>query len=181
MLRKVCFETNSAGEAVEGLFRSLAGAAPRMVWRLGGKHLLTDIRSWFGLVEQVSYAFSKSAHMHPFRELLRKGRKFYWDQQLTDLFKKTRVTVTELVKDGVKHFELGRATMLTTDWSKTGIGYVLQQKHCSCTMEKAPHCGPDHWKTILVGSRFLTDAETRYAPVEGEALALVYGLESTSE
>ena len=78
-------------------------------------------------------------------------------------------------------FELDRETMLLTDWSKTGVGYLLQQKHCQCPMDNAPHCGEGHWKTILVGSRFLKDAETRYAPVEGEALRLVYGLESTRD
>ena len=48
-------------------------------------------------------------------------------------------------------------------------------------MDNAPHCGQGHWRTILVGSRFLQDAEMRYAPVEWEVLALVYGLESTRE
>ena len=71
--------------------------------------------------------------------------------------------------------------MLLMDWSKTGIGYLLQQKHCSCNMDNAPHCGAGHWKTNLVGSRFLKDAETRYAPVEGEAMAQVFGLESTRD
>ena len=31
---------------------------------------------------------------------------------------------------------------------------------------------------MFAGSRFTTDAESRYAPIEGEALAVVYGLES---
>ena len=44
-------------------------------------------------------------------------------------------------------------------------------------MDKAPYCGPGHWKLIFAGSRFTKDAESRYAPVEGEALALVYGLQ----
>ena len=33
------------------------------------------------------------------------------------------------------------------------------------------------WKVVLVGSRFTSGAESRYAPIEGEALALVDGLE----
>lgn len=32
---------------------------------------------------------------------------------------------------------------------------------------------------MLAGSRFLSDTETRYAAIEGEALAIVYGLEQT--
>ena len=34
---------------------------------------ITGIRSWYGLVEQVAYAFSKSELMAPFRPLLKKG------------------------------------------------------------------------------------------------------------
>ena len=45
-----------------------------------------------------------------------------------------------------------------------------------CT-EKAPYCGPGHWKLIFAGSRFLKDPETRYSPIEGEALAVVFALE----
>ena len=44
---------------------------------------------------------------------------------------------------------------------------------------EGPHCGADHWKVVFAGSRFTTDAESRYAPIEGEALAVVYGLESS--
>ena len=32
---------------------------------------ITDVRSWFGLVNQASYAFSQAEVMAPFRELLR--------------------------------------------------------------------------------------------------------------
>ena len=35
------------------------------------------------------------------------------------------------------------------------------------------------WKITLAGSRFLSSAEKRYAPVEGEALAVAWGLEQT--
>ena len=32
---------------------------------------LTDVRSWFGLINQVSYTFSMAERMLPFRELLK--------------------------------------------------------------------------------------------------------------
>lgn len=39
---------------------------------------ITDIRSWFGLVNQVAYAFAQADVMQPFRELLaNKKRTFY--------------------------------------------------------------------------------------------------------
>ena len=42
-----------------------------------------------------------------------------------------------------------------------------------------PNCCQDGWKITLAGSRFLQDAEARYAPIEGEALAVAWGLEQT--
>jgi len=42
-----------------------------------------------------------------------------------------------------------------------------------------PGCCSDGWKITLAGSRFLSSAEQRYAPVEGEALAVAWGLEQT--
>ena len=67
--------------------------------------------------------------------------------------------------------------MLSTDWSNEGIGFLLRQKYCSCPT--SPSCCPDGWKLCLVGSRFTTPAESRYAPIEGEALAVAYALHQT--
>ena len=38
---------------------------------------ITDIRSWFGLVNNVAYTFSQSHIIAPFRDLLKKGQKLY--------------------------------------------------------------------------------------------------------
>ena len=141
-----------------------------------------DIRSWFGLVNQVAYAFSQAQMMSPFRDLLsHKNSKFYWDEPLNDLFEKSKEKIVELIKDGVRNFEKDRPTCLSTDWSKSGVGFTLTQKHCECTKQQdtntySPNCGNGHWKLILAGSRFTKPAESRYAPVEGEALAVAYGL-----
>ncbi len=139
---------------------------------------LTQARGWFGLVNQVSYAFAQSEVMAPFRELLKKNTKFYWDAPLDELFAKSKKDIIDRVVNGVKMFDTIRTTCLATDWSKVGVGFVLLQKHCQCVgTEKAPRCGPDHWYLVFAGSRFLKDVETRYAPIEGEALAVVFALE----
>ena len=56
---------------------------------------ITDVRSSFGLIEQMSYAFSKSLVLHPFRELLKKKSDFYWSQELTDLFISARSYIVD--------------------------------------------------------------------------------------
>lgn len=92
--------------------------------------------------------------------------------------KNKKKIIVERIEKGIQTFEMNRATGLATDYSKTGISYFLFQKHCRCEGELNMSCGDGHWKLILAGSRFTNDAEPRYALVEGEALALIYGLES---
>ena len=125
------------------------------------------------------FAFAQAGVMAPFRDLLSTtNHQFYWDQTLDDLFTQSKEIIVNKIIAGVKSFEIDRPTCLATDWSKTGIGYFLLQKHCSCRTEDGPNCGNGHWQIILAGSRFTKEAESRYAPVEGEALALIYDLES---
>ena len=137
---------------------------------------ITDVRSWFGLINQISYTFSMADKMLPFRELLKPGIPFYWDDHLNSLFEQSKIHIISEIEKGVRIFDLQRPTCLATDWSKTGIGFWLLQKHCSCNKTE-PFCCPTGWKVTLVGSRFTHAAESRYAPVEGEALAVADALQ----
>ena len=56
---------------------------------------ITDVRSWFSLVNQVAYTFSQSDLMEPFRCLLQKKQPFYWDKRLQERFE---VSKAEIVK-----------------------------------------------------------------------------------
>ena len=137
---------------------------------------ITDIRSWFGLINQMSYAFAASARMQPFRQALKPGSPFAWNEELKDLFNESEAIIINAIEEGVRIFDKSKPTCLATDWSKSGIGFWLFQKHCQCTSLE-PFCCPTGWKTTLVGSRFTDAAESRYAPVEGEALAVADALE----
>ena len=139
---------------------------------------LTDIRSWFGLLNQVSYSFSMAPIMQPFRDLLKPSVKFEWNEALENTFKESKHKIIEQIKQGVEIFDKNKPTCLSTDWSKDGIGFWLTQKHCKCTNMK-PFCCKTGWKTCLLGSRFTHAAESRYAPIEGEALAVVEALEKS--
>ena len=139
---------------------------------------IRGIRSFFGIVNQVSFAFSMTETMAPFRALLKPSTPFYWDDALQKLFNNAKTEIVEQIQNGVRMFEKSRVTCLATDWSKTGIGYFLSQKHCQCS-DITPTCCPDGWKLILAGSRFTKPAESRYHPVEGEALAVAYALHKT--
>ena len=138
----------------------------------------TDIRSWFGLVNQLSSYAQLRDVMEPFRPFLSSKVKFYWDEKLNQAFETSKDFIVNSIKHGVQIFDMNKPVCLRPDWSKKGIGYVLIQKHCDCDSE-LPDCCDNGWKIVLAGSRFLSSTESRYAAVEGEALAIVYGLEQT--
>ena len=137
---------------------------------------ITDIRSWFGLVNQVSYAFAATERMLPFRELLKPGSTFLWNDELDNLLEESKSVIVSEIEEGVRIFDKQKPTCLATDWSKDGIGFWLFQKHCTCT-STLPFCCPTGWKVTLVGSGFTHPAESRYAPIEGEALAIADSLD----
>ena len=136
---------------------------------------LTGIRSWFGLVEQCSYAFSKTNVMEPFRHLLKSKDKFNWSQELQEAFDKSKVVIIDQIHQGIKTFDPKKVTCLASDFSKTGIGFHLLQKNCECK-DLTPVCCKSGWSTVLTGSRFTNQAESRYAPIEGECLGAAWAM-----
>lgn len=140
---------------------------------------IKDIKSWFGLVTQVSHYAQLRDMMSPFRKFLSPKEQFIWTDELDDIFQQSKMRIVEAIREGVKIFDINRHTCLRTDWSKEGIGYLLAQKHCGCDPNLSFGCCPDGWMITLAGSRFLSSAEKNYAAVEGEALAVAWALEQT--
>lgn len=139
---------------------------------------LTDIRSWHGFVNQLAPFLATAPVMEPFRELLKKpqGKKVYWDENLQKKFQHAQEVVCSLAKEGLTFYDKNRPTIVITDWSKVGIGFVVLQQYCRCSMQESPFCCKSGWRLALCGSRHLTPAEAGYAPVEGEALAVAWCL-----
>jgi len=139
---------------------------------------ITDIRSWFGLVNQLSNYAQLREMMQPFRQFLSPKIPFAWNEELQSCFEASKVAIIDAIKHGVRIYDPKRITCLRTDWSNLGIGYYLSQKHCDCD-SKLPDCCEDGWQVTLAGSRFLIGPEQRYVAIEGEALALAWALEQT--
>ena len=141
---------------------------------------ITDIRSWFGLVNQLAPFIATASIMSPFRELLKssnlKGKKVHWDAQLQEAFDKTKTALCEIAEKGLTYFDMQKETILITDWSNIGIGFVLMQKHCQCEGEVTPLCCPTGWKLSLCTSRHVHKEEDGLYAVEGEMLAVVWAL-----
>ena len=139
---------------------------------------ITDMRSWFGLVNQLANYAQLRELMRPFKPFLSPKTPFAWNEELQSCFETSKTAIIDLIKKGVKIYDLNKLTCLRTDWSKQGIGYYLSQKHCECP-SKLPGCCEDGWQVTLAGSRFLVGAEQRYVAIEGEALGVAWSLEQT--
>ena len=105
---------------------------------------ISDIRSWFGLVNQVSYAFSISPTMLPFRQLLKPAKSFSLDDSLDEAFKESKEVIILEIQKGVRIFDKSKPICFATDWSNSGIGFWLFQKHCHCASTK-PFCCRQGW------------------------------------
>jgi len=82
--------------------------------------------------------------------------EFLWSssqEQALNQVKKSLTTLPQLL-----FFDINKSTRLCNDASRQGLGFVLQQKTA------------EQWTLIQAGSRFLSDAETRYAVIELEML-----------
>ena len=139
---------------------------------------ITDIRSWFGLVNQVSHYEQLRDIMAPYKPFLSHNARFEWTDELDGIFKESKKQIVDAIREGVEIFDVNLTTCVRPDWSTVGIGFYMLQKHCSCDSE-LPDCCEDGWRIVLAGSRFLRPAEQRYAPVEGEMLAVAWSLEQT--
>ena len=67
---------------------------------------ITDVRSWFGLVHQVSHYGKLNDMMAPFKPLLSPKTKFYWDRSLDASFRKSKQEIINEISKGVEIFDL---------------------------------------------------------------------------
>ena len=126
---------------------------------------LTDLRSFFGLVNQIaSFSEEVAEHMEPLRHLLSSRRIFSWDSCHQSAFEKARQALSSTRT--LAYYDPTKPTLLSTDDSRLhGLGFILQQKQPT-----------GEWRVIQAGSRSLTDAETRYATIELELLAVTWAV-----
>ena len=57
---------------------------------------ITDTRSWFGLVNQISWVHAISPIMEPFRDLIKPNKKFFWDENLDTLFRQSKKVIVDM-------------------------------------------------------------------------------------
>ena len=94
---------------------------------------LKSARAWFGLSNEVQWAYANSHVMAPFCDLISTKSRFYWNDRdhLAALFDEAKQQILQQVREGVRTFDISKYTCLQTDWFKESLGYLLLQKKCT--------------------------------------------------
>ena len=74
----------------------------------------------------VAYCFCKTEIMAPFRHLLSQTTPLEWTDDLETAFSASNETIMEMIRKGVHTFDPELETCLSTDYSKEGMGWILQ-------------------------------------------------------
>ena len=127
---------------------------------------LAEVRSFLGMCSYYrSFIKDFAAVAAPLQLMTRKDTPFVWSADCESAYSKLKLALTSA--DVMRLPDWNRTFTLTTDWSATAVGAVLSQVD--------PDTGFEY--PVAYASRACTPAESRYAPTEGEMLALVWGIE----
>jgi len=126
---------------------------------------LTSLRSFLGLANQLGNFLPDLAHASGnLRQLLKKGVAFNWLPEHQEEFENLKKVLTSSLV--VKPFDPQLKTELLTDASRLkGLGFALVQRQAD---------GQIH--LVECGSRSLIPAESRYATIELECLAIQWAI-----
>jgi hypothetical protein len=128
---------------------------------------VTDLRSFLGLANQLGQFIPDLAHAsEPLRGLLKKSTSYQWLCEHQSSFETIKNILTNPNGPVLAHFNPSLPSVLLTDASRLkGLGFALVQTK------------PDGSTSLIqCGSRFLSDAETRYAVCELESLAIQWAI-----
>lgn len=120
----------------------------------------SELQTFMGLATYMSnFIPNLSALSEPLRRLLKKDSEFQWNPSHCRAFQRIKDSICEKVI--LQHFDPNKATTIQVDASLQGLGSALLQDG----------------KVVAFGSKSLNDAETRYANIEREMLAVVAACE----
>ena len=121
---------------------------------------LQKLQEFLGLVQFLSpFIPGLSTLTAPLRELQKKDAEFIWDASYDRAFEKIKDAVT--ADTILRYFNTEKPVVVQVDASQTGLGAALLQEG----------------KPVAFASKSLTPTEQRYANIEREMLAVVFGIE----
>ena len=125
---------------------------------------VTELRSFLGLVNYNGrFLPNVSTVLHPLNRQLRKGAGWLWTRKCQEAFQAIKEMLSsDLV---LAHYDPTLPLNLAADASAYGVGAMISEKYQD-----------NSERPIAFVSRTLTPTEQKYAQVEKEALALVFGV-----
>ena len=119
-----------------------------------------ELQAFLGLATYMApFIPNLSHHTASLRQLLKKENQFDWNASHQDVFNRIKSSISNKVT--LTYFDPQKETVLQVDASTKGLGATLMQDN----------------KPVAFASKALTDTESRYANIERELLAVVYGWE----
>ncbi|KAJ8047536.1 hypothetical protein HOLleu_06562 [Holothuria leucospilota] len=120
----------------------------------------SEVRSFLGLTQYLARFIPNYASITaPLRELTKKDAKFVWSSSCNQAFEDLKVVLTS--ETTMTYFDSTKASVLIVDASQFGLSAMLCQNS----------------KVVAYASRAMSAAESRYAQIEREALAIKFGIE----
>ena len=128
-----------------------------------------QLQSFPGMVNYMgTFIPNLSHHTEPLRAMLKKDNVFHWEDQQTRSFQQVKTLIAKANTTPLRYYDRNLPVTVQADASLRGLGACLIQKHK----------GKD--QPIAFASKSLTDAETRYANIEWELLAIVFACQRFS-
>jgi hypothetical protein len=119
-----------------------------------------DLQRFLGM---ITYLAKFTPHLsnltHSLRQLLKNDTEWLWDSNTEKDFVLLKETIMKA--PCLQYFDENKTVTVSVDASKNGLGATLLQES----------------KPVAFGSASLTDTQQRYAQIEKELLAVIYGLE----
>ena len=136
----------------------------RAILKAPAPHNVAQLRSFHGLVNYYGkFLHQLSTLLAPLYTLLQKNKKWFWGTDQKKAFSDIKEILTS--PKLLVHYDPQRKLMLSCNASPYGIGAVL-----SHIMEDGSE------KPVAFASRSLAPAEKRYAQLDKEALAIIFGV-----
>ncbi|XP_046399364.1 uncharacterized protein K02A2.6-like [Ischnura elegans] len=130
---------------------------------------VSQLRAFLGLIEYYSkFLPNLATRLAPLHELLRKESKWDWSEKCEEAFQSVK---TSIASAGVlAHYNPSLPIILECDASPYGLGALLIQRYTN-----GLEC------PIAFASRSLSKAETNYAQIDREALAIIFGVKKFTQ
>ena len=128
-----------------------------------------QLQSFLGMVNYMgTFIPNLSHHTEPLWAMLKKDNVFHWEEQQTWSFQQIKTLIAKANNTLLRYCDRNLPVTVQVDASLRGLGACLIQKHN----------GED--RPIAFASKSLMDAETRYANIERELLAIIFACQCFS-